>query len=66
MQLTYSYLGVLFRCFLKAFREGVLRRRKKDRRAGKYSRKDSICSMSGYGKLEDSDRIVNGQEQMSA
>lgn len=27
--------------------------------AGKYSRKDSICSKNSYGKLADSDRRVN-------
>lgn len=31
--------------------------------AGKYSRKEK---MSGYRKLADSDRIVNGQEHISA
>lgn len=64
MQLNYSYLEVSFRYFLKAFRESVEKEKiVQGRIAGKYSRKDNI---NGYRNLADRDRLVNGQEQMTA
>lgn len=66
---THAVKLFLLWSFIQMFPQGFQRRRvekekiAQGRRAGKYSRKKSI---SGYRKLADIDRIVNGQEQISA